>query len=225
VSTTRTPTLQEVFAAAMDARLEEVRVCVPARVESYDGTTQKADVQPLVKRRHEDEFGDLQVESLPVVPGVPVIFPGGGGFLLQFPVSAGDTGLLLFSADSIDKWLDQGGLVDPESHHRFSLSDGIFLPGLRPFSVPRLQSPSALVIGADGGMQVQVSQAEIKLGPIATDPLILSTPFLTAFATLIGVIATAAAGTGGGVTSAINAALAAFQAAAPGYLSVVAKTQ
>lgn len=148
----RSPTMADVLSDALDARLEDVRVCLPARVERYDSTKGAVDAQPLVQQRRQDEAGEDVVESLPVVPGVPVVFPGGGGFVVQFPISVGDTGLLVFSSSSLDRWKDRGGIVDPGSHWRFALGDAVFLPGLRPFSDPRGQAPSGhVLIGRDGG--------------------------------------------------------------------------
>lgn len=221
----RTPELSEVLNTVLESALSELYISMPGKVVAYDATAQKADVQPLIKVPAEDERGELHREALPVVPSVPVVMPGGGGFVVQFPISVGDTVLLVFSAASLDKWLARGGgPIDPETDQRHTLSDAVAIPGLRDFRHARATA-IGMVLGVESGVQIQVNPAEIKLGSAAVDPLILSTPFLAAFATLIGAIATAAAGTGGGVTTAINGALAAFQAAAATYLSAVAKTQ
>lgn len=92
-----TPTWADVINRAITARLEDVNVAIPARVESYDDSTQQVSVQPLIKRGYLDEAEERQVEQLPMITGVPVLFPGGGGFRVTFPVQAGDTVLLVFS--------------------------------------------------------------------------------------------------------------------------------
>ena len=55
-----TPTLRGFVDSLVSRGLEGMRVSMPGRVEAYDATTQKADVQPLVKRRYTDAAGALQ---------------------------------------------------------------------------------------------------------------------------------------------------------------------
>lgn len=148
---TRNPKLAEVVGVALDARLEELMVCVPARVERYDSSLQLVDAQPLVKRTHEDEEGNRVLERMPVITNVPVVFPGGGGFGLRFPIARGDTVLLVFAADPLDAWKSLGGEVDPGEEGRFGLHDAVAIPGLRDFAHPRAGMPSAhIVVGREG---------------------------------------------------------------------------
>jgi hypothetical protein len=117
-------------------QLAEVHVALPGRVVSYDSAKQSADVQPLIRQPFENEEGDRQVDSLPIVTHVPVVFPGAGPISMTWPIPAGTTGLLVFSEASLDKWLNEGGEVDPLDDRRHALTDGVFIPGLRPFSDP-----------------------------------------------------------------------------------------
>ncbi len=144
-----TPTFAEMLRRAMDARLLDVHTAIPARVEAYDAATLSVDAQPLIKQAHEDENGDRVVEQLPVIPSVPVVFPGSGGYRVTFPIVVGDLVLLVFSEASIDKWLETGGLVDPIDDHRHNISDAIAIPGLRSFASPSAANTSALVIEGD----------------------------------------------------------------------------
>lgn len=151
--TSRNPTLAEIANAAAQSALDELFVSLPGRVVRYDAATQSVDVQPIPKVRHADEDGALVVESLPVVPSVPVVFPGGGGFTITFPISVGDTVLLVFSGCSIDKWLQAGTdeALDPEAHTRHALADAVAIPGLKNFRRPRESAPTDHVrIGVDG---------------------------------------------------------------------------
>src|SRR6266702_894931 len=102
----RTPTLGEVIRDGIGSALESVHTAIPASVTKYDAATQKADVQPLVKMAYEDEDGNRQAVNLPVVTSCPVQFPGGAGLTIVFPIAVGDTGLLVFSEASLDKWLN-----------------------------------------------------------------------------------------------------------------------
>lgn len=146
------PTLAEVLRSAIASALENVHTAIPGRVTRYDAGKQQADVQPLLKIAFEDEDGNRVSESLPVVRNCPVQFGGGGGLTITFPVAVGDTGLLVFSEASLDKWLEGDGReVDPDLDLRMSLTDGIFIPGVKPFGASRAVPSGVIAIGRDGG--------------------------------------------------------------------------
>jgi hypothetical protein len=151
----RTPTMAEVLREAIAASLEDVHTAIPGRVTRYDVGKQQADVQPLIKVAYLDESGERVAALLPTVRNCPVMFPGGAGLTITYPIAAGDTGLLIFSEASLDKWLSgSGDEVEPDIDLRHHLTDGIFIPGVRPFGGggPRSTDPgSTICIGVDGG--------------------------------------------------------------------------
>jgi hypothetical protein len=161
----RIPTLASVLRSSFITQAEDLHVALPCRVESYDATTQRVSVQPVLKRSFTDEEGERQVERLPVISNCPVQFPQGGGYRLTFPVAVGDTGMLLFSEASLDVWLSEGGEVDPVDDRRFDLSDGVFLPGVRSFA-NALSDASAdhMTMGKEGGLQIHIDGASINIG-------------------------------------------------------------
>lgn len=122
--------LSEPIKQALDVLSTEIRVCLPGRVEKYDYAIQRADVKPLIKRW----YADGQSQDMPVIAGVPVVFPRSGGASLTMPVKSGDGVLLLFADRSIDKWLKRGGNVTPDDRRKHSLSDCIAIPGLYSFA-------------------------------------------------------------------------------------------
>jgi hypothetical protein len=73
--------------------LAGVHTCMPGEIVSYDYTKQKASVKPLLKRA----YVDGTYMPYPVINDVPVIFPRSGGASLTFPVTVGDTVMLVFS--------------------------------------------------------------------------------------------------------------------------------
>jgi len=146
----RTPTLAALLNRFKAQAFADLRVSMPARVEKYEDATQLADVQPLLKDSYVDEDGERQIARLPVVTNVPVVFPGGGGMRITFPVRAGDTVLLVFSDCSIDSWLAQGGEASPEDERRHHLSDAVAIPGLQPNNAAWSGAESGVVtIGED----------------------------------------------------------------------------
>lgn len=159
------PTMAEALSLIMEARLRELHVAIPARVEAYDAATQKASVQPLIRAKRVDVDGDELVERLPLIIGVPVVFPAAGGFRLTFPVVPGDTVLLVFSEASLDVWLQTGGDVDPRDDRRNHLSDAIAIPGLHPFNAAHTGAGSGnMTMGKDGGAQIAITPTEVHLG-------------------------------------------------------------
>lgn len=133
-----TPTLAEVLLSAMDSRLGQDYRALPGRVESFDPSSQRISVQPLIRRGVIDESGDRQAERLPVITDVPVCYQGAGDISITFPLAPGDVVLLIFASASLDKWLAVGGDVDPLDDRRHALSDAIAIPGLRatPNAIP-----------------------------------------------------------------------------------------
>lgn len=156
-----TPDLRDVLAAFLGGERNDINVAMPGRVESYDAATQRASVQPLIQAARVDEDGDRISETLPVVHEVPVVFPGCGAYSITFPIAKGDGVLLVFSQGALDRWLDRGGIVDPEDDRRHSINDAIAIPGLR----------AAPVGGAGMDGTAMVLQAErVDLGESGTNP-------------------------------------------------------
>jgi len=132
--------------------LADMRVSCPARVEKYDSAKQQVDVKPLLKESYTAEDGTDVVEGLPVITNVPVVFPGGGGYRITFPIQAGDTVLLVFSDRSIDAWLTNGGEAAPVDERRHVLTDAIAIPGLHAENAPWADAgESAVTLGSNNG--------------------------------------------------------------------------
>lgn len=151
----------DVLREAIDARISEVHVALPARVESYDPATQKASVTPLLKKklRSGAEF------SLGVIDGVPVIMPRSSLGSLTFPISRGDTVLLVFAERAIDNWLSLGGEQPPGDPRKYDLSDAIAIPGLFPFNVPGKGSSSKVLLECNNAAKLSLSKdSKVALG-------------------------------------------------------------
>ena len=67
----------------------------------------------------------------PVIVQCPVFIIQGGGSYLTFPITAGDTGLVLFSDRELTTWLTTGQITYPQNQRTHDLSDGIYLGGIR----------------------------------------------------------------------------------------------
>jgi hypothetical protein len=157
--------LAQTFGVLLTQLRRSLWTALPGRVQSFDSTKQAADIEPLIHDTWEGEDGTNQTGPLPVIPSVPVCFPGSGAFRVTFPVAKGDTGLLVFCSRSIDRWLSEGGSVDPQDDRTHDLSDAVFVPGLNdlahpidPFKTDRL------TIGKVGGQQIHIGETKTQVG-------------------------------------------------------------
>jgi hypothetical protein len=163
-----TPTLARILTETVQSGLGRMRVCLPARVLAYDASIQAVKVQPLIRELYEDEEGASQSEDLPPIHRVPVVFPGGGGFRVTFPIQVGDIVLLVFADKSIDAWLASGGTTNPAPGRSHDLADAIAIPGLHNFKTPRANAPDdTMSVGSDTGATIEFTGDEIQAGGTA----------------------------------------------------------
>jgi hypothetical protein len=125
------PTDADAVVAYVEDVLRRVNTALPGRIDSYDPSSGKATVQPLLR----EKYADGDVVDLPIIPNVPVVFPRTAAASITLPVARGDGVLLLFCQRSMDTWLSSGGIANPDDIRMHSLSDAIAIPGLVPFSV------------------------------------------------------------------------------------------
>lgn len=190
------PEIESVLMSIADSRVAAIHKAMPGRVESFDPSTQKATIQPLIKRARIDEEGARQVDAIAPVVNVPVMFPGAGGYRITFPVNRGDIVLLIIADSSLDLWLAHGGLVDPGDDRRNDISDGIAIPGLYNFAnLPTDTSQSAMVLHGD--IRLGSSGATDRVA-LMSDLVILKNAIATITAATNGATAMASADTAAG---------------------------
>jgi hypothetical protein len=143
--------LPDLLSQVQESRLLDVWTALPGIVQSYDPRTNTASVQPAVKRRLEDEDGDPVHEQIPVLPSVPVVWPGGGGFELRFPLAKGDSVLLVFSQWADGAWRETGQVSEPVdvTKHGPSYAKAFAMSRAAsyPSADPQLIAPSPFVVG------------------------------------------------------------------------------
>lgn len=148
-------TLNDAISLATNYALTAIHTALPGSIISYDYTTQKAVIQPLLNK----VWSDGTTTPMPVLENVPVIFPRAGGASLTFPVVEGDTCLLVFIERSIDLWLTQGGQVNPDDPRKFDLSDGVALMGLFPFSETSEADNNTDLLLTYAGSKIRIKQS------------------------------------------------------------------
>lgn len=96
------------------------------QVQSFEPISKTAVVQILFKR----VLPDGTTSNYPLLVDVPVITLQGGGGAIQFPIAAGDQGLLFFCDRNIDAWFQTGSMAPPNNSRAHDLSDAFFLCGV-----------------------------------------------------------------------------------------------
>lgn len=150
----RSPGIGEVLENARENTAADVRSCCVARVVRWSvSKAREADVQPVHKRAYTAEDGTRTPDKQPVIPSVPVVYPGGGGLVITWPLQVGDEVLLVFSDDSLDRYLQVGGQgdIDPADDRHHHLTDAICIPGIRSLATPTSVVATAVSIGTNGG--------------------------------------------------------------------------
>lgn len=127
-----TPTLVQIIQDAIESRLCEAHTALPATVVEYDHATQKASVQPQIKRT----YVDGESLDIPVIQDVPICWPRAQGAFIHFPLKAGDQVTLVFIERSVDEWKENGGSVTPSERRKHSYSDAFAFVGGYPFGKP-----------------------------------------------------------------------------------------
>ncbi|SRR6266700_364845 len=217
----RVESANEALLAALEGHEAGMWVALPGIVQSFDPTKATCVVQPAIQARVRSKddvtppIPGAQLDeapwwwvTMPLLVDVPVVFPGGGGWSITFPIAVGDEALVIFASRCIDAWW-QSGKVDIQADLRMhDLSDGFAIVG--PRSLPRKPNPAIsttavelrndagtvkLKIASDG-TSVEIVAPAIKLGNGGALKKLINDTFVALFNahTHGGVLA------GGGVT-------------------------
>lgn len=167
--------LSEPLLAAIERAAVDLRVSIPASVESYDAQKQRASVKPLLNRR----YADGEEAELPVIAGVPVVWPRAGGAAMTMPVQKGDGVLLVFSDRSLDGWLVKGGKVTPDDPRHHDLSDAVAIPGLVSFADAPGHADDGVVVGFKDGARAKFGDGDtLAIGNSSEEVLALMSELL-----------------------------------------------
>lgn len=140
--------------AQAEALKADLHTSIPGKVVSFDADAQTAVVRPGIKRF----FRGQGWKTLPDLMDALVQFPGGGGYVLTFPLVAGDECWLVFSERAIDSWFASGGEQVPHDYRMHDLSDACVLPGVRskPHAVTGFNTSGVELRSLDGTAKVQI---------------------------------------------------------------------
>ena len=157
-----TPTMAQVISKAIKAQLLDVHVSLPAKIESYDATEQKANITPLLRKKYIKN--DLVID-LPVINNVPVQWPSAssGSSFLHLPLKAGDVGMAIFCERSLDLWKSgDNSTVTPNDPRHHNLTDAIFIPGINAFKSALKNVPADNAVLQNGNMRIELDPSGKK---------------------------------------------------------------
>lgn len=122
---------EESMRLVLDGRQSSIWTAMPGIIQSVNLSAMTCEVQPAIQGTVEDETGKIQSVNLPLLVDVPIVFPGGGGYLVTFPLEAGDEVLVVFASRCIDAWWQSSGIQRPMEARMHDLSDAFAIPGPR----------------------------------------------------------------------------------------------
>lgn len=108
----------------------QLRVAIPAIVESFDADKQTVSVQPAITENIQVGGEAAKATQLPVLTDIPICFPRAGGYCITLPIAKGDECLLVFADMCIDGWWQSGGVQDQMETRRHDLSDAFAIIGV-----------------------------------------------------------------------------------------------
>jgi len=153
----------------MSGKLSEIHTTTIGIIESFDNSTQTANIQPAIKRIvtiENIETITYTSENYPLLVNVPVVFPGGGDWFITFPVKKGDECLLFSMERSIGNWKKNGGIQDPSNYKRkLSFKDVVAMVGIQSqaSSLPSFNSSEPEFRNRDGSVALTMNSSGMNL--------------------------------------------------------------
>lgn len=129
----RQPSMQESVGGHIEYYLDNVYTSIPAVVMNVHNSFNdlRIDVQPSVNAKYRDGTN----REHPVILNVPVQMPSSSTSAILFPLSKGDTVLLVFSQRGLDTFKGGNGLPStPTDFRKFDKRDAVAIPGVWSFS-------------------------------------------------------------------------------------------
>lgn len=117
------------FRTILDGSRTSLWTALPGNIVSFDADAVTAVVQPGIAGTVTMPDGSSKIVNLPILPDVQVVFPGGGGCRLTFPIQPGDECMLVFSSRALDAWAQSGGVQAPSDARLHDLSDAFAVIG------------------------------------------------------------------------------------------------
>lgn len=133
---------------------------LPARVISYDRATNRAQVVPMIRILTTD---NRQIERAQIA-SVPVMWPGGGGFIITFPLNPGDLGWIKANDRDISLFLQTFKTNAPNSFRLHTFQDAVFMPHpMTGYTIAGEDAGNAVIQSLDGSVKVSLGADSVKV--------------------------------------------------------------
>lgn len=155
---------EEALRVAMEGSQSRLWTALPGIIVEFDAARLTANIQPAISGVARTDKGTHEAIQMPLLLDCPVVFPGGGGVTLTFPLVEGDECLVVFSSRCIDSWWQLGGVQGQAELRMHDLSDGFCIPGGR--SQPRKFNAStskAQLRTDDGATMIELSPGLVEV--------------------------------------------------------------
>lgn len=141
--------------------LQKTDDMLPAKVISYNRTTNRAIVQPLISIV--DTNNNLVQRG--VVSSMPVLQLGGGGFVLSCPLNTGDLGWIKANDRDISLFLQSLKNSPPNTGRLHSFEDGLFVPDtmFRNVVINGEDAGNIVLQTTDGTVRVAIWPNKVKI--------------------------------------------------------------
>lgn len=151
-------TLAEALKVIISSALKQTENMLPCRVVSYDRVQNVAVVHPLIRvAMSEGNYSRVQIGP------IPVFAAGAGGFVMNFPIKAGDLGWMLANDRDITNFLESLDESDVGSFRQHSFNDAILFPdSIRNFDTTG-EDGNMVIQSSDGKIRISLGQSQIKL--------------------------------------------------------------
>lgn len=158
------PTDGETPTSVMDKylrnKLLDVDNCLPARIESYDRTTNIATIRPLINK----VLADNRVMERAKIYEVQCLCNGGGGYILSFPIKQDDKGWIIAADRDISVFKQSLDIGRPDTGRIHSFSDCWFIPdALRNYVINSEDADCTVLQTADGNVRVVVDRDQVRI--------------------------------------------------------------
>lgn len=144
----------------LDKFLQGVDDMLPAKVISYDRTTNRATVLPMVKVLTTDNRAITRAQ----VSSIPVLMLGGGDQVITFPLQAGDLGWIKANDRDISLVLQSYSENAPNTLRKHSFQDALFIPDvMRNVTIAAEDTDNATFQNNTGTVRVALWPTQVKV--------------------------------------------------------------
>ena len=126
------PNLTDVLLRVKDDILNSINKIEIGTIQSFNEDNQTASIKVSLKKVISvDVNGNKTVRDYTTLVDCPCLILGGGESRIEFPITKGDFGILLFNDRDIDNWFTIGDGATPNTGRIHNISDGFCIVGLR----------------------------------------------------------------------------------------------